>query len=77
MTADDLTSAEEQVERINDLEKVVTAALQTRAGHPKARRNVRRTLSQQGDGAREATAIFGILSDVMEAVGRKTAHPRT
>ncbi|WP_446046102.1 hypothetical protein [Streptomyces olivaceus] len=77
VTAGDLTSAEEQVERINDLEAVVAAALRTRAGHPKARRNVRRVLSDQGEGAREATAIFGILSEVMEAVGRGTTHSRT
>ncbi|MEU4080411.1 hypothetical protein [Streptomyces venezuelae] len=70
VTADDLTSAEEQVERINGLAPVVAAALQTRTGHAKARRNVRRALSEQGDGAREATAIFGILSDVIESVGR-------
>ncbi|MET9778848.1 hypothetical protein ABZ023_32135 [Streptomyces sp. NPDC006367] len=73
VTADDLTSAEEQIERINGLEPVVTAALQTRPGHPKARRNVRRTLSEQGEGAGEGTAIFGILSEVMEAVGRRTS----
>lgn len=76
VTADDLTSAEEQIERINGLESVVAAALQTRAGHPKARRNVRRALSEQGEGAREATAIFGILSEVMETVGRGTSHSR-
>ncbi|WP_331746390.1 hypothetical protein OG923_33210 (plasmid) [Streptomyces halstedii] len=74
VTADDLTSAEEQAERIIGLEPVVAAALQTRTGHAKARRNVRRALSEQGDGVREATAVFGILSDVMEAVGRKTAR---
>ncbi|MFE7485094.1 hypothetical protein [Streptomyces sp. NPDC057552] len=74
VTADDVTSAEEQVERVNDLEEVVTAALKSRAGHPKARRRIRRALSEQGEGASEATAIFGILSDVIESVGRRATR---
>jgi hypothetical protein len=74
VTADDLAVAEQQVERINDLETTVAAALQTRTGHPKARRNVRRTLTDRGDGAREATAIFGILSEVTETIGQRNAR---
>lgn len=66
-----------QLEQESGLEAVVAAALRTRAGHPKARRNVRRVLSEQGESALEATAIFGILSEVMEAVGRGTTHSRT
>ncbi|MGN4162465.1 hypothetical protein ACRWOO_22745 [Streptomyces sp. NEAU-PBA10] len=74
VTANDLTDAEKQVERINDLEATVAAAFQTRAGHPKARRNVRRALTSQGEGAREAGAIFGILSEITETIGRRSSH---
>ncbi|MFF9436775.1 hypothetical protein ACF1BP_23920 [Streptomyces sp. NPDC014735] len=73
-TAHDLTDAEQQIERINDLETAVAAALQTRAGHPKDRRNVRRALTAQGEGLREASAISGILSEIMETIGHRTAH---
>ncbi|MFG2211988.1 hypothetical protein [Streptomyces sp. NPDC048638] len=74
MTANDLADGEQQVERINDLEATVAAALHTQAGHPKARRNVRRALTCRGEGAREASAIFGILSEVMETIGRSSAQ---
>ncbi|WP_328973559.1 hypothetical protein [Streptomyces sp. NBC_00239] len=73
-TANDLADTEQQIERINDLETAVATALQTRAGHPKARRNVRRALTDRGEGAREASAIFGILSEIMETIGHRTAH---
>ncbi|MCX4826577.1 hypothetical protein OG883_43855 [Streptomyces sp. NBC_01142] len=74
MTANDLSDVEQQVERINKLETTVAAALQIRAGHPEARRNVRRALTDRGEGVRETTAIFGILSEIMETIGRRTAR---
>lgn len=73
-TAVDLSDAEQQVVLINDLEATVATALRTRAGHPKARRNVHRALTDRGAGAREATAIFGIVSEIMETIGRHPTH---
>jgi hypothetical protein len=47
----------------------VGQALRTRPGHGKARRNVRRLLAEQGAGVREASALFGIVSEVVETIG--------
>ncbi|MFJ3182421.1 hypothetical protein ACIPJN_29095 [Streptomyces sp. NPDC086796] len=76
VTATDLDDAEQQIALIQQLEATVGEALRTRPGHAKARRNVRRILAEQGAGLREASALFGIVSEVAEAIGgqRPTAR---
>lgn len=69
VTAADLDDAEQQIVLIQQLEATVGQALRTRPGHAKARRNVRRLLAEQGAGLREASALFGIVSEVVETIG--------
>ncbi|MFJ9580661.1 hypothetical protein ACIRQF_30260 [Streptomyces sp. NPDC101191] len=76
VSATDLSAAEQQIVLIQQLEATVGEALRTRAGHAKARRSVRRSLTEQGAGVREATALFGIVSEVVETIGSQSRDAR-